>query len=215
MNHPKIIYLYGIDGSGKSTLAWALVAHLEQQGRRVEYQWLRFNHYCAKLVNAVGKLRGLAFVVDYPDGTRIGYHHYHKAPLLGLAYCLATIIDSWLALVFKLRLWWRRPDEIIVVDRFVYDSIVDLSIDTADQDFPVRRSAKWLARLLPATALAVYIDTDKRLIGRRRPDIHYDAHFDTKHQLYRTVYRLYGQGRKIANNGTIAAALQAIVALID
>ena len=58
--------------------------------------------------------------------------------------------------------WWRyhrRPDRrLILADRCIYDTLVDLAVDTGLDDVVFGRLGHWLVRRLPAPHLAVVLN---------------------------------------------------------
>jgi thymidylate kinase len=214
MPSPRIIYILGVDGSGKSTICRELVRALNDQGIKARYLWMRFNHILSKVVNALGHVCGLAFYVTYPDGTRVGYHHYHKSRLLGLAYSVSTIIDTFIASMVKLWVPMLINREVFVLDRFVFDVMVDLSVDTHNPELMEAWQGRMLKRLLPPETLTVYLAVDKEVIARRRPDTRWDETFGTRNRLYEKVLGLFPGILKIDNNGDMGTTLKTILGAI-
>jgi thymidylate kinase len=210
-----VIYIYGPDGSGKSTICKELVKLYNNKGINVTYRWMRFNHYTSKVLNAIGHLMGLSYYKTYPDGTRIGYHQYYKSRFFSTTYCMFTIFDSVIALIFKLWLPLLINKKIVIVDRFVFDTMVDLAIDTHNSNLPLNWQGILLKKILPPRTLFIYIDVDKDIIFKRRPDIKWDENFSMKMKLYKKVYELYGLGRKVNNNGKLNITLQNILGMLE
>jgi hypothetical protein len=211
MTVPPVIYLFGVDGTGKSTLGRELTKALEQRGVTCHYRWLRFNQYLSKPVNLLGRLTGHSFYRLYPDGTRLGYHHYHKSPFLAWAFILTTLVDTWLATFFKLRAPLRLTGSTAVVDRFVFDTLVDLTVDTGKPGLVTGWVGKFLWRLLPAEAFTVYLRVPKEVILLRRPDALWDEDFDQKSALYQVVAHTFPPDFALDNDGGIEAAIAAIL----
>ena len=126
---PKVIYIYGLDGSGKTTICRELEEIFRKKGVQTVYRWMRFNHYASRAINAIGRLTGLAYHKTYSDGTRIGYHCYYKSSFLSTAYCLTTILDTFFSTILKIWIPLLFNRKIIILDRFICDTIIDLSID--------------------------------------------------------------------------------------
>lgn len=211
----NIIYIFGPDGSGKSTICKELVKLLNKKGVRATFRWMRFNHYFSKCVNAIGHIMGLSYYKKYPDGTEIGYHHYYKSRFLSKAYCLSTILDTVVALVFKLWLPSLVTRRIFVVDRFVFDTIVDLAIDTGNPDLLLNFEGILLKRLLLPKTIFIYLNVDKDTIFRRRPDTRWDENFNIRKEMYEKICILYANSWGVNNNGAIEPTLRKIVKLIQ
>lgn len=211
MTVPPVIYLYGVDGTGKSTLGRELTRALQERGVPCHYQWLRFNQYLAKPVNLLGRLTGLSFYRTYPDGTRLGYHHYYKSRFLAWVFILTTLADTWLATWLKLRAPLKVTGNTAVVDRFVFDTMVDLSVDTGQQGLASGWVGRFLRRQLPGQAFTVYLRVPKEIIVRRRPDALWDEDFDRKCALYQELAHTYPPDLALDNDRGIEAAIENIL----
>lgn len=212
---PRVIYLFGVDGSGKSTLARELVQALAHRGIPARCLWFRFNHWLSRLVNALGHLLGLAFYVRYPDGTRVGYHHYYKCRGLSLAYTASTVLDTFLAVQLRLRPLLRAGREVLILDRFIYDILVDLQVDTGNSRLWESWPGRLLRKLPPARILALYVATDREIIAQRRPDTCWDETFARRCDLYEQLNRGYAWGKEVKNDGPVGAALAAILEMME
>jgi thymidylate kinase len=215
MQDYKVIYIYGPDGSGKSTICRELVRILEKDGIKATYLWMRFNHYLSKAVNAVGHLTGLSYYITYPDGTKVGYHDYYKSRIISIAYYLTSYSDTFFSTLFKLWIPLLVIKKIIILDRFIFDMIVDLSIDTKNLDLLAHWSGKLLKRLLLPKILPIYIEVDKEVILNRRPDTKWDENFNVRLKLYKKMYKVYARGYKVKNNGQIESTLKTIIELLE
>ena len=207
----EIIYIYGLDGSGKSTVCQALFKELEKRETQAIYRWMRFNHYSSKLINGIGRLVGLSYYITYPDGTRIGYHRYNKSRLLGLFYSLSIIMDTFMATLFKIWIPNIFRHQVIVLDRFVFDKIVDLSIDMRDPKLMLKLPGRLLKRLLPRKAFSIHLRVDNDRIFERRPDVRWDESYLVRAALYEEICKIYGENRKVDNNGELKDTLDAIM----
>ena len=61
----KYIIISGVDGSGKTTVINSLKDKLEQQGKTVDYIWMRYNHYTVKAMNAFARILGMCGNTDF------------------------------------------------------------------------------------------------------------------------------------------------------
>jgi thymidylate kinase len=208
---PRVIYIFGVDGSGKSTICRELVQTLAGQGVKSRYLWMRFNHFFSKMVNALGHLCGLAFYVTYSDGSKVGYHHYHKSRFIRFVYPAAAIADTYLAKILKIWLPSLVNRDIFVVDRFIYDVMVDLTVDTHNPGVMEAWQGKMLQKMLPRDTLTVYLSVDKEIIARRRPDTQRDTTFGLRNSLYGRLLEFFPGILRIDNNGDMRIAINRIL----
>lgn len=75
----KYIIISGVDGSGKTTVINSLKDKLEQQGKTVDYIWMRYNHYTVKAMNAFARILGLSVKVHNKMGN-VWEHRLYKMP---------------------------------------------------------------------------------------------------------------------------------------
>lgn len=68
----KYIIISGVDGSGKTTVINSLKDKLEQQGKTVDYIWMRYNHYTVKAMNAFCTYFGTFGEGSQQDGECVG-----------------------------------------------------------------------------------------------------------------------------------------------
>ncbi|MBF0217410.1 MAG: hypothetical protein HQL30_10505 [Candidatus Omnitrophica bacterium] len=208
----KIIYICGPDGSGKTSIAKAMVERLNASGgARYVHKWMRFNHYTSKLVNVIGRIAGLSYFEHYPDGVKVGYHDYYRSKWISSLYKASVLFDTFLASLIRLWIPVKFFGTRVVVDRFVYDTMVDLSIDLGDPSISTSLSGKFLGALVPPGSTAVFLDVNIDVIYRRRPDTKRDRNYEKRYRLYSRIADEYGL-KRVSNNGGIGPVLEVIEA---
>jgi thymidylate kinase len=209
----KIIYICGPDGSGKTSIAKALVERLNASGGACYvHKWMRFNHYTSKLVNLIGRVAGLSYSELYPGGVKVGYHDYYRSKWISFLYRASVLFDTFWASLFRLWIPVNLFGARIVVDRFAYDTMVDLSIDLGDHGLCDSASGKFLGSLAHGVSAAIFLDVDIDVIYRRRPDTKCDRNYENRYSLYSRIADRYCL-KRVSNNGDIGAALEAIEAI--
>lgn len=146
---------------------------------------MRFNHIIAKLVNGIGRVTGLSEKIKYKNVT-VGYHYYYKSSLISWMYIIATLLDLYLVYPFKI-LWPLINGRVVVLDRFIYDIMVDLMVDTGIEDLPQRWPGRLLRKFLPRDSASFFLKVDLKLIHERRPDTVYDKTHSKKYNLYKRL----------------------------
>jgi len=130
---PRVIYVMGIDGSGKTTVVENLSKLLEDKGYHVYAEWLRFNHVLSKPLLGFCRLVGLTRY-EKKDGIRIGYHEFHRSKVISWLYIYLQYLDALRVRIFRIDPKIRQKNCVLILDRFVYDIIIDLMIDTGIED---------------------------------------------------------------------------------
>jgi len=208
---PKVIYIMGIDGSGKTTIAEYLQQYLNKRGLSTKYLWLRFNHYLTKPLLAYGRLSGLTYYKTI-EGVRIGYHNFYKSRWVSWAFIILQYLDNVIAR--WLILWPRTWGSVVICDRFVYDTLVDLCLETGMPDLYLSRVGQAFSRLIPRKALLIHLNRDEARILADRPESAKDHLFRRRKELYNKIPS-YFSIQTIDNNGSIEEAMDKILALIE
>ena len=89
----KYIIISGVDGSGKTTVINSLKDKLEQQGKTVDYIWMRYNHYTVKAMNAFARILGLSVKVHNKMGN-VWEHRLYKMPWFCKLYVWCSYLDN-------------------------------------------------------------------------------------------------------------------------
>jgi len=165
----KMICLIGPDGSGKTTQAEILMERLNRNGIRCSYTWLRFSHILSLPLLAFARLSGLS------NGKA---HMFWKSPLFSKIYVAVQAADSRIANFFKMNL---SNKDVMVCDRFVYDTIVDLAISTK---IPIQSLEKKFIPIVPKGTNVILLNTTPEILRKRRPDVKKDTVLDTRIELY-------------------------------
>jgi len=208
---PKVIYIMGIDGSGKTTIAEYLQGYLNKRGLSTKYLWLRFNHYLTKPLLAYGRLSGLTYYKTF-EGVRIGYHDFYKSRWVSWAFIILQYLDNVIAR--WLILWPNTWSKVVICDRFIYDTLVDLCIETGMPHLYRTRTGQAFSRLIPRETLVIHLDRDETRILADRPESAKDHLFRRRKELYNKIPSYFGI-QTIDNNGLLQETVDKILALID
>ncbi len=77
----------------------------------------------------------------------------------------------------------------VVSDRFVYDTLVDIMIDTGDYKIYKKLIGRLFLSLEPKNARIILLDLDESLIKERRPEMVYDTSLSKRRELYHEIAR--------------------------
>ncbi len=180
----RLVALAGVDGGGKTFLLRALQTRLDGSGVPQRHVWSRFRNYLSKPLLALARLTGHNRKEE-SGGVRTGYHDFVGRPWLAWPFlCLQVadcVVDS----------WWRYhrggDRRLILADRCLYDTLVDLAVDTGLDRVLFGRLGHWLVGLLPAPHLAVVVNRPVAAIRADRPDVLLDRNFARRRALYRRL----------------------------
>jgi thymidylate kinase len=168
----NLIYLTGIDGCGKTTLALKLADLLREQN----YVYV-YGQYIPRLLRPVKWLARTFFLKNENEEKNYGRYLEKKKGASGrhrwLAriYAMIWILDYSLQLAFKL----VKPlctGKSIIMDRYYYDTAVNLAIMQGVHPMATVNSIKSMMRIFTKPLLAIYIYVPEEVAFARKDDIH-------------------------------------------
>ena len=182
----RLVALTGVDGGGKTFLLGALQARLDAAAVPHRHVWTRFRNYLSKPFLALTRLTGHNRKEEL-DGVRTGYHDFAGRSWLAWPFLWLQVLDN------LLDIWWRyhrsADRRVVLADRCIYDTLVDLAVDTGLDDVVLGPLGHWLVRLLPAPRLVVVLDRPVAAIRATRPDVLLDRNFARRRTLYQRLAR--------------------------
>jgi glycosyltransferase involved in cell wall biosynthesis/thymidylate kinase len=214
----RLIALCGVDGTGKSFLLAHLRERYVRAGVPSRHVWSRHRNYLSKPLLAVARLTGHNYKVE-AKGIRVGYHDFQGRPWLAWPFLVLQTVDQVLDIAFRYHLprflprWLGGRPEPVLGDRCVYDTLVDLAVDTGLDDLVIDGIGPRLVRLLPQPALVVLVDRHPLRIQEQRADALLDRHFHRRRALYRRVARRFALP-VVDNNGPVVRSLETVDGLI-
>ena len=208
-NNKILVVVSGVDGSGKTSIIEGIQSYLDSHGYRNRYIWLRYNHYLTKFLLAFCKLTGFTNY-EYFKESRVVYHEFYRSKIIAWAFIWLTWIDTFFASLFKVYIPHLFSDRAIICDRWVYDIMIDLEVDTK-QDFSQGSFLNKLFKaLLPADAKCFVISREIEVTKGTRDESVNDKNFPVRHHLYQQ----HGKDSRlqvIDNNGTIEQSIASII----
>lgn len=181
----RFIYLTGCDGTGKTTQTKILLAELESLGVKAGHLWLRFPFFLCRPLLAYARCRGFSWYEE-SGGIRHGYWDFRGSWLLRAVFPWLLLLDAALFSIAKVHLPLRLG-RTIVCERFVLDTLVDLSLALDDPGFPSRWPGKLYPALLPGRATVAVLDLDSETVRERRPDLQGDRRLEARLEIYRQL----------------------------
>jgi len=201
----SLICICGADGSGKTTILDHLRLELDAINLEYRYRWSRFRNYLSKPLLFILRLTGHN-KKEVVQGVKVGYHEFQRSNIIAFSFLFLQWIDN--AFDIWLRYRFLRTS-VIVGDRCVIDTLVDLAIDTGKEDFVFGAYGRSLIAMLPKPFKIFVIERDQLHIKRDRPDALFDRNHSDRQRLYRRLARDF-DFQFLENNGEMAAILKAI-----
>lgn len=178
----KKYMISGSDGTGKSTITDNLKIQLENENKKVETIWLRFNHKLAKVVNILGRIAGKSYYETYSWG-KVGYHDYNG--LIGSLYIYAVLFDHLLFRILnRKKIFEKRNCDALIIDRYIIDIMADLIVDTNKNELVYRLFFKYVKSEVLGSKVFI-LDCDYNIVISRREDIKDDKNWLKKQAAYR------------------------------
>lgn len=213
-----IIYLTGIDGSGKSTITDRLVRDVFTD-REVNTIWAR---YKPKIVKAIVSPFKRKFVLD-SDNTHlmddVEYSDWRKYKknitnswMLSQVFFFLQTFDYLLQLKKYKELMHRHADNLVFIDRYLLDFIVDQSVNYGNIENHF--ITKYLLRKLNKLDIIFFIDTSEEVAFSRKDDIPSIEYLKERRNFYRQYISKLANVHVINNSNELTDTLAEITSVI-
>jgi thymidylate kinase len=178
-----LVTVSGPDGSGKTAHAESLVAALRLCELRADYIWSRGGS--SGVFRALGRLRGGSQASTTGDpierrkarlerpATRLAW-----AWLVGVEQAATTFWRGWLP---------ARRGRIVVMDRTVYDTAVEMDASLPASAGWSRLAIRAMLKLTPKPDRAYLLDVSHATARQRKPDETWHAGWDDERRYYRQL----------------------------
>ena len=188
-----LICFIGMDGSGKTTQAKALADAMQKAGIKTKYVLNRFEPCITRPFIRVTKMlffRGKGQLQNYPE-----YSHTKKRlfsnPLISLAYTNLLLVDYFFQNLVRIRIPLMRHN-IVICDRYVHDTVVDLAVDQDYSDQKIRSMLKRFLFLAPKPVDIFLPDLPEETAFQRKDDIPSIGYLKERREIYLNMARDYG-----------------------
>ena len=209
----RIISISGVDGCGKTTIIEGVRSVLEVQEYKTACVWLRYNHYLTKIFHAFCRLTGFTRY-EWHNGIRVGYHEFYRSTLISALAITLNFIDTLLAsffLVYIPALFTRR---IIICDRWIFDILIDLQVDTGKYLGPDSFWGRIFLKLVPGNAKCFVILRDSSMIEAARPEHAYDKNYIPRRELF-TKWSKNSRYIAVDNNGSVQDTVRQVLSRLN
>jgi len=175
----RLVVIIGPDGSGKSSISKSLVEKISSKGGEVDYVWCRFE---SKLLGFT--LRLMSGIMGHKGDFRETYaarNEKKNVILTGTPLKWPYLSFVLFSYMISLHAKVGRPlkkNGIVISDRYVYDTIVDLWVDFGRKDSYLRFLTPMLTNIAPKPESIFWVDVSEEVSMSRKndvPDIEYVA----------------------------------------
>ena len=181
----RLVALCGIDGVGKSTQAANLVAWASESGLKADVLWCRWDPLLARpairLLNRYSRSGGDGQAASEHDRRRGLKQRVLSVAPLRAAWRSLMVFDYGIRTSVRVRRARRRLD-LLVLDRYWHDVIVDLSAGGE-----MAKPPRLLTLLLPRPDLVLVLELPEEEAIVRQPDALDLTHLRQRRQLYGVV----------------------------
>jgi thymidylate kinase len=189
----RLICLVGMDGSGKSTLARSVIRACSEHGTDFRYVHGLMQGLLSRPLMALARClfaRGTSRESDYGGFVAAKRHSVSRRPTLFRLYRLVVFLDYipqvvW-KIVFPLALGKR-----VILDRYVYDTAINLELNSSYSPERVRRTLELFFRVFPRPDLTFLVDVPEEVAFSRKDDVPDIRHLQERRGLYHRMAHAY------------------------
>jgi len=182
----RLVVLSGIDGVGKSTQAANLVAWARERGLRADVLWCRWDPLLTRpAIRLLNRYSSGGAAKDSSSSEHTRRRGFKRRVLsvapLRAAWRAAMVLDYGIRTSVRVRRARRRLD-LLVLDRYWHDVIVDLSAGGE-----MAKPPRLLTMLLPRPDLVLVLELPEEQAIVRQPDALDLTHLRERRRLYGVV----------------------------
>lgn len=180
---------------------------MRDRGYEVSILWLRFNHVFSKPLLGLCRLLGYT-KYEKPDGIHVGYHDFYKSKLISYLFIFFQYIDAVRVKYTRILPAIRKPNAVLILDRYVYDILIDVSVDTRIRHL----SDTWVGRkfrsLIPEDSVSILVWRELADVLSVRPEGNVDRNFQARYEQF-DMLRRSCDINTIDNSGSLDELLKA------
>lgn len=196
-----IIYVLGTDGSGKTTNALRYVREHKSK-YTITYAYFHYTPILLFPLKKFAKMFLIGGINEFQEYDRYlnekkKHTRKHKtlARLYSLIWYVDYVVQTWIRLLpIKL-----KQVDIVVVDRYYLDSVVNLGCLLDFNKDELIRDARALEKFLPRADWHVFLDVDEFVAFSRKNDIQSMKYLSERRRLYHDLKEVYNF--KVVNAG--------------
>ena len=184
-----------------------------KKGFKTKLVWLRFNHLFSKPILLFGRILKLT-KYEFVNKTRLGYHHFYKNKILAHFFIIFQLFDTFLAYLRFIFINLKKENMVLIIDRYVYDILIDLIIDTRILNLQDNLYGKLFIKLLPSKSTNILLYRNEEFLMNARSENKYDKNFKKRFNLYKKL----SKNKNITtfnNNKSLNAMLNKVKNFVD
>jgi thymidylate kinase len=212
----KFICFIGMDGSGKTTLAQKTTERLLQQGKNFQYRYGQMKPFLTRPVLNLGRWwLGTKKITEknYSEFTKTKQTGFTKLPLAYSLYSVLVLIDAIPQLFFRISLP-RLMGQGVVSDRYIYDTLINLSLNNGDSIDEICLQLKRYFNFLPVPDRLFIIDVPEDVAYARKNDISDIAYLTFRRNIYLELGQRQG-GIVLDGNKPVEQLVTEVIETID
>lgn len=189
-----LICFTGMDGSGKTTHAKTLAKVMEEHGIKNKYVWNRFEPSIVlrpfMAIASVLFLQGRDVFGNYIEYSNSKKRLFRNR-FLSAMYQYIVLVDYYLQILLRIKIPLIFGKNIIC-DRYVYDTIVDLTVYSHYTNAKTKNILKNLFYLLPKPNLIFLIDLPEEVAFQRKEDTPSIEYLRERRDIYLHIGKEHG-----------------------
>jgi thymidylate kinase len=181
----RVFCFSGVDGVGKSFLLNKVQVLIRSAGYRPTRAWLRYNHYFTKLVLGLSRMMGLTVIQCVGARVVHKHHRFQSTPFVARLFLFTKVLDTYITWILKIWLPTHLDrKKIILCDRYIYDILVDLMVETGIADLENTLAGELLLWLCGEPTETIILTAPRELLLARRSENALDPYLDYRISLY-------------------------------
>lgn len=212
----RFICLIGMDGTGKSTLAHSVMDALEGQGVQFQYVHGLMQGRLSSPLMALGRLlfaRGRSREANYEAFVTAKRRSVGNWPTLYSLYRAAVLLDYAPQVASKIAVPLALGGRVIC-DRYVYDTVINLELNTHYDGDRAIRAIQHLFRVFPTPDLTFLVDVPEEVAFARKDDVPGIRHLRERRKAYQQVAKVF-KIRKLDGTRPIGALTSSVVEAVS
>lgn len=185
-----LICLIGTDGSGKSTIADMLEKELLLLGADCKRVW---GGYELKLLK--GLVKAAKFILLKHSSPYGDYSNYKMEMqtvsnniFVSKSYTLLVFCEYWAQLFYKVVFPMRVQKKAIICDRYIYDTVINISDNMGDRKGFLSRLNLW-TKLFAKPDLIIYVHVPPEVSMARKDDIPDREYLESRIHYYEVLHK--------------------------